>query len=682
MKNHLLLAAIAASIFCISAAAGENMTVTVVDHPDLSAVNVNYVSTKAPLRPQCFIHLPAGSVRPQGWIGRTLELQRDGLNGHLNEISPWLDKKNNAWLVKDAGKVWEEVPYWLKGYIDLAYILNDKSMIAEAKTWIEGFLRTQCDDGSLGHMNAATTGKREMWAQMIVLWCFQSYYEHTGDARVIDAMTKYFKWEMSLPDEEFLKDDWGRYRAGDNLYSVMWLYDRTGDKSLLQLAEKLHRDGADWMQDTSLPTWHNVNIAQGFREPATYYMLTGDTAMLRATYNDFSLIRRTFGQMPGGMFAGDENSRIGYIDPRQCVETCGMVEQMSSDEMLLRFTGDTFWADNCEDVAFNSYPAALTPDLTALHYLTAPNLVACDVNNHAPGVQNAGPYLLMNPFSCRCCQHNHGQGWPYYAENLVLATPDNGVAVALYGACEADVKVGKKVVTLHEVTNYPFEENVKISVAVKGKVDFPFYLRIPSWTHGAEVTVNGSQVDVAPVSGKYYCISRTWKDGDVVEVKMPMSLSLRRWQVNKNSVSVNYGPLTLSLKIKENYEKADSRIYVIPDARFQSSADVNKWSAYQILPGSKWNYGLIIGEDNPFKDFKIVRKQWPTDNYPFVWDKTPIEFEATGRVIPSWTVDKTGLCNVLPDENVKMGEKETITLIPMGAARLRISAFPCAKDDK
>ena len=53
------------------------------------------------------------------------------------------------------------------------------------------------------------------------------------------------------------------------------------------------------------------------------YLANGDSAMLTATYNVHDLIRRTYGQVPGGMFGADENARIGYIDPRQGTETCG-----------------------------------------------------------------------------------------------------------------------------------------------------------------------------------------------------------------------------------------------------------------------------------------------------------------------------------------------------------------------
>ena len=70
----------------------------------------------------------------------------------------------------------------------------------------------------------------------------------------------------------------------------------------------------------------------------------------------------------------------------------------------------------------------------------------------------------------------------------------------------------------------------------------------------------------------------------------------------------------------------------------------------------------------------------PTDNFPFSLENVPLEFRAKGRRIPSWKIDETGLCGVLPAEDaVKSDTLETITLVPMGAARLRISAFPVVK---
>ena len=679
-KFHTLFSTLALA-FCAGTVSAQTVTCRVADRPDNTSHSNNYTNAKAPLRQQSFIKLPVGSIRPAGWVGRYLELQRDGLTGHLGEISAWLDKNNNAWLTSGGDHGWEEVPYWLKGYSDLAYILGDKKMLAETKTWIEAIFKSQREDGSFGPVNMHGD-KPELWAQMIVLSLLQTYYEYSNDPRVIKLMTNYFKWQMTIPDDKFLEDYWENSRGGDNLYSVLWLYNRTGDKFLLDLAHKLHRNTADWTQASTLPNWHNVNIAECFREPATYYMLTGDEKMLHASYNVQSLIRRTFGQVPGGMFGSDENARMGYIDPRQGVECCGMVEQMASDEIMLRFTGDPSWADNCEDVAFNTYPAAVMPDFRALRYITSPNMVVSDTKNHCPGIANDGPFLAMNPFSSRCCQHNHAQGWPYFSENLVYATPDNGIAAVMYAACTADVKVadGKKI-TVTETTNYPFDENIAFTID-KGKAAFPFYVRIPKWTRGAEVCVNGQPVEAKPVGGKYLVIDREWKKGDKLTLRFPMRLGMRMWQVNKHSVSVDYGPLTLSLKIKERYVKCDSKKSTQHDSKWQKGADASQWPTTEIYPDSPWNYALCVSGigRKALGNIEVVKKPWPADNFPFTLESVPLEFKAKGRRVPSWTIDGTGLCGVLPDEDAaKAEEVEDITLVPMGAARLRISAFPTAR---
>ena len=674
VKGMLFCAAL--SMCCSCNHTSTEFSVTMTDRPDRMEQNPNYANNRSPLQPSHFLKLPVGSIKPEGWLRKYLELQRDGLTGHLNEISAWLEKENNAWLTNGGDHGWEEVPYWLKGYGNLAYILGDENMINEAKTWIEAAINSQRPAGSFGPINMKGD-KPELWAQMIMLWCLQSYYEYTNDSRVLTLMTNFFKWELSLPDDKFLEDYWGNSRGGDNLLSVYWLYNKTGESFLLELAEKIHRNTADWTRPSTLPNWHNVNVAQCFREPATYYMLDKDSALLAASYNVHHLIRRTFGQVPGGMFGSDENCRMGYIDPRQGVETCGMVEQMASDEIMLRMTGDPFWAEHCEDVAFNTYPAATMPDFKALRYITCPNHVISDSKNHHPGIDNSGPFLAMNPFSSRCCQHNHAQGWPYYTEHLVLATPDNGAALALYASCKATMKVGDgQQIAIHEETNYPFDEVIRLTVQTDKEVEFPLYLRIPTWANQAQIHINGQKVTTPVTSGQYACIRRTWKNDDKVELTLPMQLSLRTWQVNKNSVSVNYGPLTMSLKIREKYVKSDSKETAIGDSQWQKDADASQWPTYEIYPDSPWNYSLVLNKDNALKDFKVIKKQWPADNFPFTQENVPLEIKTVGRQIPSWKVDQYGLCHELPEADAPKREKEEITLIPMGAARLRISAFP------
>ena len=670
--------------FCIIAISAQPK-VSVVDKPDNAGLNSFYLTNQSPLKRQHLVKLPVGAIKPGGWLLKSIELQRDGLAGELPQISAWLTKKNNAWLNKNGQGDWgwEEMPYWLKGYANMGYVLNDKKLIGESMIWINGTLNSQRDNGDFGpYVIRKTTGKRDLWAQMLMLFVLQSYYEYSHDSRVVTHMTKYFQWQLTIPENDFLTDYWENSRGGDNLYSVYWLYNITRERWLLDLAAKIHRNTANWKLKNWLPNWHNVNIAQCFREPATYYMQSGDATDLQASYDNQNFIRDMYGQVPGGMFGSDENCRKGYFDPRQAIETCGMVEQMSSDEIMMRITGDTFWAENCEDVAFNTFPAAFMPDQRSLRYLVAPNMVTSDSKNHNPGIDNPGPYLMMNPFSSRCCQHNHTSGWVYYAENLWMATPDNGLAAVFYSDSEvvkAKVSDGTEVTILQQ-THYPFEENVTMKLQVTKPVEFPLYLRIPTWCQRPILKINGKSVEISASTGRYVKIQNVWKNDDRITLEFPMKLKMRTWERNKNSVSVNYGPMTFSLKIDEKYVRFDTKATAQYDSKWQENADPSKWPSFEIQPASEWNYGLI----NPFsdveKDFEMVRKPWPVDNFPFTISSVPIELKTTARKIPEWTIDQYGLCAELPQSPVISKEPiEKIVLIPMGAARLRISAFPVVK---
>jgi len=565
----------------------------------------------------------------------------------------------------------------------LAWLFDDPKMKAEAELWVNGVLASQRPDGDFGPDQRFEDNSRDFWANMIMLYCLQTFYERTSDPRVLELMTKYFHYQLSVPDEKFLTHYWQRMRGGDNLYSVFWLYNRTGDAQLLELAKKIHRRTANWCMNDDLPDWHNVNIAESFREPAEMALLTHDPAHTEASYADFRIIRERFGQVPGGMFGGDEVSRKGFVDPRQATETCGFVEQMLSDEILFQITGDPFWGDQCETVAFNSYPAAVMPDFKSLRYLTAPNMVLCDAKNHAPGIANSGPFLLMNPFSSRCCQHNHSQGWPYFSRSLWMATADNGLCATIYSACEVSARVASGgTVTIAEETHYPFEESVRFTVGAKASASFPISWRIPVWCKSARLSINGKPVPVKPTPGQFVRVERTWNNRDKVLLELPMEVSVRKWTNNHNSISVDYGPLTFSLKIGERYVAQDSSKTAQGDSSWQKGADPSKWPSYEIHPTTAWNYGLVWDGGDAARTLKVSRSSWPKNDFPFTTDDVPLKISAKARKIAAWTLDRYGLCAPLQASPALTAEPvETVELVPMGAARLRISAFPTVTTD-
>jgi hypothetical protein len=656
--------------------ANAQMKVQVVERPTL-----NEGGYRAPLHGGYLKKLPVGQVQPKGWLREMLNRQRTGLNGQLGTVSAWLEKQNNQWLSDSGDHGWEEVPYWLRGYSSLAYILDDEEMKAEAQVWFDAVLNNVTSDGFLGPKNMAN-GRPEVWAQMIMLWALQTYYEHSHDKRVLTVMANYFKWEMALDDNLFLEDYWENKRGSDNEWSVVWLYNQTGDSLLLPLMDKLHRNTCDWTMKNDLPNWHGVNVAQGFREPATYYIYTGDEQMLQAAYANQKEMRLRYGQMPGGMYGADENARKGYTDPRQGAETCALVEQMASDEIMMGITGDPTWADHLEDVAFNTLPAALTPDMRALRYITSPNMAVSDGKNHAPSIDNNLKGMLsMSPFSSRCCQHNHGMGWPYLAEHLVMATADGGLATMVYAANETKATLNGRDIRLTMDTNYPFEETVRITIQTDPNITFPLYLRIPAWSDQTTVSVNGEPVVATIEAGKYLRIQRKWQNGDLVVLNMPMSITTRVWQQNKESVSVDYGPLTLSLCIDERYVQRDSSDpeIVQDDSHWQENVNKALWPAYEIFANSDWNYALKVDDLYMPIGISVSRKEWPADNYPFTLDAVPLRISVKGCKIPSWGFDQTGMTDVLPSHSaMRSTATETLSLVPMGAARLRITAFPRA----
>ncbi len=643
-------------VFLPNAGEGAETEVKVssVERPAVEKGNEFYVGNREPLTPSPFMKLPIGNITPKGWLRHQLELMADGVVGHLPELSRFCREDSGWWDFKSRG--WEELPYWLKGFGDLGYVLGDERIIKEAMQWLDKALASQQPDGYFGP--PGNKENHDLWPNMVMLFAFQSLYEATGDQRVIPLMTKYFRYQLEMPIEHLLPGSWQKIRGGDNLESIYWLYNRTGDKWLLDVAKRVFERTANWTE--GLPTRHGVNITMGIRQPGVYWQQSHEKKHLDAVERNYRTVMDEYGQMPGGMFAADENFRPGKIGPEQAAETCSIVEFMYTNESLLKITGDPKYADRCEDIAFNSFPAAVMPDWKGLHYLTAPNLVQCDKGGEHV-FQNGGTMVSYSPWIYRCCQHNVAQGWPYFAEHLWLATQGNGLAAVLYAPCEVTAKVGDGTkVTIVEDTGYPFDERILLKLSCPKSVKFPLHLRIPGWCEGAKLRINGEEQKVDAPGGRYLTIERLWKDGDRVELELPAKVTLSVWEKNANSVSVNRGPLTYSLKIGQEWKRYGG---------------TDRWPEYEVFPTTPWNCGLIVDRENPAASISVVKKGGVRPQ-PFTLSNAPLEIKARGKRIPNWTLVKN-CAGPLQESPVKSDQSaEEITLIPMGCAHLRISSFP------
>jgi len=675
--RHLIVPALLAVLVLMQCRASSRTDATaqapqaqVTALPPSASPNAHYPSNRPPLAVNPLVKLPIGAVEPRGWLMAQLQLMRDGFTGRLAELSRFLGA-DSGWMTL-KGKGWEEMPYWLKGYGDLAYLLKDPAMRKEAERWLDRAFASQDKDGYFGPVDNRAAG--DLWPNMVMLAALQSYHEATGDPRVLALMDRYFRYELGLPAEALLPGSWQKLRGGENLESVYWLYNRTGDRSLLELAERLFERTSDWTSPVlsaerdrdwvESSFYHGVNIAMGFRTPGVYWQQAREPRLLEAVERNYRQVLDRYGRQPGGLFGADENIRPGHEDPRQGAETCTMVEFMASFESLLRITGDPVWADRAEEVAFNSLPASMTPDLKGLHYLTAANMVSCDSSGDHD-FQNTGTLVSFDPRGYRCCQHNVAFGWPYFAEHLWMATADNGLAATLYAPSSVRAKVGDGAeVELCEETAYPFEEMVRLSVACDRPVDFPLYLRLPGWARAARVLVNG-QVAGEGLEGRGYAVvRRTWRNGDEVRLEFGAPIEIVTWPGADGGVSVRRGPLWYALRIGEKWQK------------YGGTED---WPALELLPTTDWNYGLLTGGPEGRPAVRLASRRPPAFQ-PFTPDAAPLVLTARARLVPGWGLEGRMVGPVPASPARAEGSSRDIELIPMGCARLRISVFPTVKD--
>ncbi len=650
-------------------------------HPNKN-FEAHYLQNKAPLRPNPYTELPLGAIQAEGWLKEMLLRQKSGATGHLDEWYPEVMGPRNGWLGGD-GDQWERGPYWIDGLLPLAYILNDDSLKAKVQPWIEWAIQSQQPDGYFGPSKdyPAETGlqrnnSHDWWPKMVMLKILKQYHSATGDQRVIDLLTKYFRFQLKHLPEEPLGHwtFWAEYRACDNLMVIYWLYNITGDKFLLDLADLIHKQAFDFtgafLSGDHLSrqgSLHCVNLAQGIKEPMVYYQQHPDQKYLDATRKAFSDLRKYMGQSQG-LFGGDE--ALHGNNPTQGSELCSAVEMMFSLETILQITGDIQYADHLEKVAFNALPTQITDDFTARQYFQQPNQVMATRHFRNFDVNHDGTDVCFGLFTgYPCCTSNMHQGWPKFTQNLFYATPDRGIAALVYAPSRVKARVGDGVeAEIIEETDYPFRDKVNFTVRLSERqATFPFHLRIPSWCKNPELTINGQQ-QIPEIANNILIIHREWDNSDRVELRLPMKIEVSTWHENSNAIE--RGPLVYALKIGEKWEK-------VTNTRDPERYGKEYW---EVRPTTSWNYGLLNSQVKNADSLMMVAEK-PVSPNPWNPENAPVELNTRGIRIPSWQLFNE-MAGPLPWSDMykmDLGENpsvEEITLIPYGCATLRISEFP------
>ena len=645
-----------------------------------------YKNNRQPLLQKDYIELPLGSIKAEGWMQDQLLRMKNGMTGNLDQVYEKVMGPRNGWLGGD-GDVWERGPYWIDGLLPLAYILDDETLKEKVKPWIEWTLASQKPNGYFGpdtdrpyEAGLQRNNAHDWWPKMVMLKIMQQHYSATGDQRVIDFLTKYFKYQLAeLPKTPLGHwTFWGEQRGGDNLMIVYWLYNITGDEFLLELGELIHKQTFNWTgvflnQDhLSRPlSLHCVNLAQGFKEPVVYYQKNKDSKQIDAVKKAVTDIRRTIG-LPTGLWGGDELLRVG--EPTTGSELCTAVEMMFSLEEMLEITGDVQWADHLERVAYNALPTQITDDFSARQYYQQTNQIAITREWREFTTPHEDTDILYGELTgYPCCTSNLHQAWPKLVQNLWYATAENGLAALVYAPSSVKAKVANGItVQVKEETNYPFDETINFKFSFEDKkvkkAFFPFHVRIPAWCKGAKVCINGTPVEVDAYSGEIAQIKREWKQGDVLSLELPMQVTSSSWY--EGAVVIERGPLLYALKMNEKWEKKSFE----PEKQ-----KFGNWY-YEVTSDTPWNYTFkkdMLTPKNIQQHF-IVEKKDNLNGYPWNVENAPITIKVQAYPLNGWTEYRgsTGKVPYYTQQGVDYGQPQPIELIPYGCTTLRITEFP------
>ena len=624
------------------------------------------------MRKKPYEYFSAREIEPRGWLKNQLRLQADGLSGNLQKV--WPDVANSQWIGGDC-EGWERVPYWLDGFVPLAYLLRDEALISDAKRYIDGILSLQRFDPTRPTVdgwicpvkNDIDIESFDVWAVFLLCKAFIVYYECSGDERIPDAIYAILK-NLKFHLEHFGVRSWASYRWYEALISLLWMYERRPEEWLIDIAHNLDQQCADykkifrnWKGRNVGDSWtlgtHVVNMAMAMKSEALYSFIReheGEEADPDAFAEEMFQNLMKYHGNGIGHFNGDEC--ISGTSPSHGTELCGVVEAMFTYEQLFLITGKEKWLERAEALAFNSLPAGLTEDMWARQYNQMLNQIFCGRYDpsHRPFLTNGidGGLFGLEP-NYGCCTANFNQGWPKFALSA-FARSEKGITSAVIVPAALRTEFGGANVEITVDTEYPFKGRVKYTVKTDRPVEFEFGFRVPS-------CVTGATVDSKEAAPGMQTISRVWDGETVIEVELKLAERFSGWS-HPDLVILQRGPIYFSLPLDEKWERLE----------YEDMGIVRKYPYcdYLLTTDSEWQFGFasdkVVFHEESGWDLPFTRK------HPPVWaevELAPIDWGYKDFMEGQVACD-------LPKSTVPTGEKRTVKMLPYGIPKLRMTALP------
>ena len=597
----------------------------------------------------------SNEIKPEGWLRRQLEIQGESLAGNLDKV--WRDVRDSAWIGGDA-EGWERVPYWLDGFVPLAYLLGDEDKIARAKKYIDAIISYQKESGWICPCAEENIPTYDSWAVQLISKVLVVYYECSRDERIPDVLYRVMKnYHDLLSSGTITLFKWGKARWFEAFIAIDFLKKRYDEEWISDLARILKEQGTDYPSLTDrwkrpLDKWtyetHIVNLGMMLKYEAVSHDLLGEE------YADFaeklSEVLRTYNGTPVGLFTGDEC--LSGLSPIQGTELCAVAEQMYSYEHLFAATGDFKWAERLELLAFNALPATISDDMWTHQYDQQSNQIACIRFPGKPifGTNKREAHLFGLEPEYGCCTANFGQAWPKFALSAFMRKKyENCDSVISVVPVPSTLKTEDYSITLK--TNYPFENSFEY--IIDAKKPFDFYIRIPSFAKNLKE--NGYPIPEG------YSIVELIEAGEKKVIKIEFDTVPEFFERPYNLHSVRCGSLVFSLPIE--YEK---KMY-----EYERNGVERKfpYCDYELIPKSDWNYA--------FSSLELKLNQKAISDIPFSSKNPPVTLTAKMKQIPWGLAERhENVCAKVPESRTPISDEREIDLYPYGCAKLRMTEMP------